>query len=251
MTVIIIEDEKLSADYLARLLHKLDPKIEVLAVIDSIEQCVNQFSNGLTADLIFLDIHLADGISFDLFNRIDISTPIIFTTAFSDYAIKAFEVNSIDYLLKPIGLQDLKRALDKFAKLNARPNDELLAQLKSAFQQAKPVFKNRFLVKMGQSIDSIPVEEILHFMSSDGLTFLVNRQGKRFSIDYQLEQLESLLSPDMFFRINRKVILSLKSINKVSIYTNSRLIVQAPSLEGEACIVSRERTQDFKSWLDK
>lgn len=251
MNVIIIEDEKLSADYLTRMLHKLDANIEVLAVLDSVEQSVIQLKNGLKADLIFLDIHLADGISFEIFNRVEISIPIIFTTAFSDYAIKAFEVNSIDYLLKPIGLLELNRALEKYKKIAIQPNYQFLAQLKNVIQQATPVYKNRFLVKTGQAIDSIPVEEVQHFISNEGITFLVNNQGKRFPIDYHLEQLESVLSPQLFFRMNRKVIISLKCIQKVSVYTNSRLIVQTAQLDGDAAIVSRERVNDFKLWLDQ
>jgi len=251
MKVVIIEDEKLSAELLSRLLQKIDSQIEITAILDSVKKSAQYFQEGHKDDLIFLDIHLADGISFDIFSRVSIDTPIIFTTAYSEYAIKAFDVNSVDYLLKPIGMDDLKKAIDKFKKFNPVDHHKVLENISNAYQQLPKQYKSRFMVKIGQSIDSIRSENIIHFQTNDGLTFLQTENGKRYPIDYTLDQLESLMSPDDFFRINRKVILSISSISKVSTYLNGRLIISSPYLNGDESIVSRERVNDFKSWLDK
>lgn len=251
MKVVIIEDEKLSADLLQRLLIKLDDQIEIVALIDSVKKSIELFQNGLQSDLIFCDIHLADGLSFDIFSEVIIDTPIIFTTAYSEYAIKAFEVNSIDYLLKPIGIDDLNKALEKFKKYGKVDNQLILENFSNAYHQLTKQYKSRFMVKIGTNIGTIKIEDVVHFTTQDGLTFLVTQMGKRYPLDYTLDQLELMLSPESFFRINRKVILSIQSIDKVSTYFNSRLVVHASLLDGESAIVSRDRVGDFKSWLDR
>ncbi len=251
MKVIIIEDELLSADLLVRILGKTDPSIEVVAILDSVKASVEAFQNGLKADLIFLDIHLADGISFDLFSQVAIDMPVIFTTAYSEYAIKAFEVNSVGYLLKPISHEDVRRALDKYTKFGQKEKDTLMENISNVYKQLNRQYKSRFMVKQGSTIDSIKTDDIHHFVTHEGITFLVGLQGKRYPVDYTLDQLESMLSPDDFFRINRKVILSIRSIQKVNTYFNSRLVITTSHLEGEAAIVSRERVNDFKGWLDR
>ena len=152
MKVVIIEDEKLSAELLSRLLQKIDSQIEITAILDSVKKSAQYFQEGHKDDLIFLDIHLADGISFDIFSRVSIDTPIIFTTAYSEYAIKAFDVNSVDYLLKPIGIDDLKKAIDKFKKFNPVDNHKVLENISNAYQQLPKQYKSRFMVKIGQSI---------------------------------------------------------------------------------------------------
>lgn len=251
MKVIIIEDEKLSAELLSRLLARIDPAIEILAVLDSVKRSVDAFQQGLKADLIFLDIHLADGLSFELFSQIALDIPVVFTTAYSEYAIKAFEVNSVDYLLKPIGKNELSRAIDKFKKYNTEQHQRMIEQISSAYQQLNKQYKSRFMVKVGATLESIKTDDVLHFITHDGLTFLTIANGKRYPIDYTLDQLEALVSPDQFFRINRKVILSLHAIGKISTYVNSRLVINSPQLEGESAVVSRERVNDFKAWLDR
>ena len=251
MKVIIIEDELLSADLLVRMLHKIDMSIEIVAVLDSVKAAAEAFQKCLTADLLFLDIHLADGLSFDLFSLVTIDIPVIFTTAYSEYAIKAFEVNSVGYLLKPISQDDVCRALDKYKKFGQKEKDTLIENISNVFRQLSRQYKSRFMVKQGSTIDSIKTDDIHHFITHDGITFLVALQGKRYAVDYTLDQLENLLSPDDFFRINRKVILSIRSIQKVNTYFNSRLAITTAHLDGEAAIVSRERVNDFKSWLDK
>ncbi len=251
MNVIIIEDESLSAELLQRMLKKIDSSIRVLTVLDSVKKSVEAFKNGVDADLIFLDIHLADGLGFELFSEVIIDIPVIFTTAYSEYAIKAFEVNSVDYLLKPVGLEELGRAIEKYSKYNRKEADRMLENMTNAFLQFKKQYKSRFMVKQGSVIDTIRAEEINHFITQEGLTFLVATNGKRYAVDYTLDQLEPLMSPEDFFRINRQVIIAIRSIGKASAYFNSRLVITAPYLEGDVAIVSRDRVNDFKLWLDR
>lgn len=250
MKAIIIEDEKLSAEHLATLLKRVDERIEVSATYDSVKKSLEEFKKGVKADLLFVDVHLADGLSFEIFSKITIDTPVIFTTAYDEYAIKAFKINSVDYLLKPIGISDLKAALDKFRKLKTPAQASLLENISNAYQAIHKQFKSRFMVKIGDTISSIKTEDIAHFISEDGEVLLVT-ENKRYVIDYTLDTLEDLVSPDLFFRINRKVLININSIQKVSSYFNSRLKLNSDSLKEDDCIVSRERVNDFKSWLDK
>lgn len=250
MKAIIIEDEKLSAEHLATLLKKVDATIEISATYDSVKKSIEEFKKDVKADLLFVDVHLADGLSFEIFSKIAIDTPVIFTTAYDEYAIKAFKINSVDYLLKPIGIGDLKAAVDKFRKLKGSSQASLLENISNAYQAIHKQFKNRFMVKIGDTISSIKTEDIAHFISEDGEVLLVTG-NKRYVIDYTLDTLEELVSPDVFFRINRKILININSIQKVSSYFNSRLKLNSDSLKEEDCIVSRERVNDFKSWLDK
>lgn len=251
MKVIIVEDENLSAEHLTLLLNKIDNSIKVIKYITTVKAAVNYFKENIPADLIFLDIHLADGNSFDIFSKIQIDIPVIFTTAFDNYAIKAFKQNSIDYLLKPVSLQDLQFALDKFNKQHLLTNKQLIENITTAYQQMNRQYKSRFLVKKGQTIDTIQTDEIHHFESQDSLTFLTTTTGSRYIIDYTLEQLETILLPNDFFRINRKIIIHIQSVEKVNTYFNGRLAIISKQLEGDKRIVSRERVNDFKQWLDK
>ncbi|MBL7901189.1 MAG: response regulator transcription factor [Bacteroidia bacterium] len=249
MNVLIIEDEKLSAEHLVRLLERVDKSIQVLAQYDSVKKSVQEIKKGVTCDLLFVDIHLGDGISFEIFKQVKLDVPIIFTTAFDEYAIQAFKLNSIDYLLKPIALEDLKSALEKFKRLKpVKSNTEAIF---SAYHHYSKPFKNRFMVKMGETISSVKAEAVAHFVSEEGLVLLVTEEGRRYPIDFTLDQLESLLSPELFFRINRKTILNINAIQKVSTYFNNRLKIQANALDEEAAVVSRERVGEFKSWLDR
>jgi len=251
MKAIIIEDEKLSAEHLATLLKKVDSSITIIATFDSVKKSVEEFKKGLKADLLFVDVHLADGISFDIFSQISVDTPVIFTTAYNEYAIKAFKINSVDYLLKPIGVEDLRTAVEKYKKLNGINQSVILENISNAYQSINKQYKNRFMVKIGDTISSIKTEDILHFVSEDGMVMLVTENNKRFVIDYTLDNLETLISPDVFFRINRKVIINISSVRKVASYFNSRLKINSSALKDEDCVVSRERVNDFKNWLDK
>jgi DNA-binding LytR/AlgR family response regulator len=250
MKVVIVEDEKLSAEHLALLLQRLDNTIEVVQYLDTVKATIKAFQEGLKADLLFLDIHLADGNGFEIFNKIQIDTPIIFTTAYDQYAIQAFKQNSIDYLLKPIAQKDLAFALEKLKKQEQKATKNLIENITTAFQQSNKQYKTRFLVKKGQTIDSIKTDEIHHFETEESLSFLITTKGNRYPIDYTLDQLEALLEPKEFFRINRKVILHIQSIEKLNTYFNSRLSIATKFLDGDARIVSRDRVNDFKMWLD-
>lgn len=250
MNVVIVEDEKLSAEHLHLLLLKIDPSIQVISYLDSVAATIKTFENGLQADLLFLDIHLADGNSFEIFSKIQLEIPIIFTTAYDNYAIQAFKQNSIDYLLKPVSLKDLQFALGKFKKQQQAVNKQQIENITIAYRQLNKPYKNRFLVKQGQSIDSIPTEEIHHFETRESLSFLVTNKGSRYAIDYTLDQLETMLQPTVFFRINRKIILHIQSIEKINTYFNGRLSIASAFIEGDERIVSRERVNDLKIWLD-
>jgi DNA-binding LytR/AlgR family response regulator len=197
-----------------------------------------------------MDIHLADGNSFEVFNKIEIKTPIIFTTAYDNYAIQAFKQNSIDYLLKPVSLQDVQFAIDKFNKQQQTANTKLFENFAKTYQQLNNQYKTRFIVKTGETIDTIQTHEIHHFETKESLSFLVTNKGKKYIIEYTLDQLEKILPPQDFFRINRKVIIHIQAIEKVQTYFNSRLTITANKLEGDSQIVSRERVIEFKKWLD-
>jgi DNA-binding LytR/AlgR family response regulator len=250
MKTLIVEDEPLSAEHLANLLRKIDKSTEVVATLDSIRKSVEFLQQDPALEIIFMDIHLADGISFDIFSKILVDTPVIFTTAYDEYAIKAFKVNSIDYLLKPVGIEELRNALAKYKKLNGTDTN-YPEKLDTALSQIHKQYKTRFMVRVGDNISSIKTEDIAHFIAEDGIVLLVNKQGKRYPVDYTLDALDNLLSPEEFFRINRKVLLHIESVQQVHTYFNSRLKIQSSSLGDEECIVSRERVADFKLWLDK
>lgn len=250
MKVIVIEDEKLSAEHLALLLKKVDGSIEIIKYLDTVKSTVNSFKEGLKAELIFMDIHLADGNSFEVFRQIEIDIPIIFTTAYDNYAIQAFKQNSIDYLLKPISLQDLQFAMDKYNKQQQTVHKQLFENFATTYKQLHSQYKSRFIVKVGETIDTVLTNEIHHFETKESLSFLVTNKGKRFIIEYTLDQLEKILQPQDFFRINRKIIIHIQAIEKVQTYFNSRLSITANKLEGDSQIVSRERVIEFKKWLD-
>lgn len=249
MKAIILEDEKLSADYLITLLKRINPTIEILGVYDSVASALEVFQDDVAIDVLFADIHLADGISFDLFSKVDIEIPVIFTTAYDEYAIKAFKLNSIDYLLKPIGISELRSALEKLEKIQKNHSSQQIQEVATNYLQNSS-YKNRFLVKIGDAIIPIKTEEIIHFISEDGMVFLVTKQGKRHPVDYNLDQLERMLDPSLFFRINRKVIVELNSVQKAVSYFNSRLKIKTDLLDEEASVVSRDRVPSFKNWLD-
>jgi DNA-binding LytR/AlgR family response regulator len=250
MNVIIIEDEKLSSDHLKTLIKKVDAAITITHQFDSVKASIENIEKLESADLIFIDIHLADGLSFEIINKLKVAVPLIFTTAYDEYAIKAFKFNSIDYLLKPIGLSDLKLAIEKFKNITKERKPIEINQYLEKYQQLPQSFKTRFLVKSIDGIISIKIEEISHFVFEDGCVLLVTNQNKKHIIDYSLDDVIQLIEPKQFFRINRKVIIHINSIQKISNYFNSRLKVVVSHLEDDDCIVSRERVADFKAWLD-
>lgn len=251
MKVVIIEDEKPSARHLKNLLQDIDSEIEIVKYLDTIKSTIEYFIEDHLVDLIFLDIHLADGNSFEIFTIIPINTPFIFTTAFDNYAIQAFKQNSIDYLLKPITEKDLQFSLEKFKKLKGADNVAIIESIAQAYQNINKSYKSRFIVKKGQILDYILSEEINHFETKDSLSYLVTSKGNRYNIENSLDELETLIDPKYFFRINRKIIIQIKSIQKIRNYFNSRLSISSNYLNEDSSIVSRERVNDFKKWLDQ
>jgi DNA-binding LytR/AlgR family response regulator len=249
MNVVIIEDEHLSAEHLMRLLERIDASIQVVQRFETVKQSLEAFKNGLCADLLFVDIHLADGNAFELFSSISIDIPVIFTTAFDQYAIQSFQTNSIDYLLKPIGIDELTVAINKFNRLSRQQHQQLVQNLINIRPQS--TFKTRFMVKLGENIVSIKTDEVDHFKAEDGIVLLVNQFGKRYPVDYTMDQLEPLLDPAIFFRINRKAYVNIENVKKVGQFFNSRLKVSTNHLDGDDAVVSRERVGNFKEWLNR
>ncbi|WP_343695090.1 LytTR family DNA-binding domain-containing protein [Flavobacterium sp.] len=254
MITLIIEDEKPAARLLQRKLEKLDVTVETM--LHSVEESVEWFSNNQHPDLIFLDIQLSDGLSFEIFEKIDIKSAIIFTTAYDEYALKAFKLNSIDYLLKPIDEDDLETAVSKF-KSRLPKNTVESSNMQLDFEQIRQMlsnpfektYKKRFTVKIGQHLKVITTEEIECFFSENKGTYIHTYDNRDYLIDSTLEILEQELDKKDFFRISRKFIVPLKAIKEIQVYTNSRLKVILPSYKDDEVIVSREKVQDFKSWL--
>ena len=249
MNIIIIEDEKLSADHLCNLLKKIDPDIHVLAIFDSVRKSSEAFKSGMKADLLFVDIHLGDGLSFEIFNETAVDFPIIFTTAYDEFAIRAFKLNSVGYLLKPIALGELKEALGKFEKLTRNNVAVMFDNIVSSYNLMNRQYKTRFMVRTGETIVSVKTADISHFIFGEGITLLVTKTNNQYVVDFTLDQLEALLDPTEFFRINRQVIIGINSIQKSGAYFNSRLKISAQLLHPDNSIVSRERVNDFKAWL--
>jgi DNA-binding LytR/AlgR family response regulator len=244
---LIIEDEPLAAEALKNLIQELRPEWTLLDTFDSVETSVRYLSTH-SPDLIFMDIHLADGLSFSILEQQTSACPVVFTTAYDQYAIKAFQVNGFDYLLKPILPAELIRVLEKFDK-----QEQANPDLKSLIQQfTKPVkeYKSRFLVRIADKLISIPVEGISYFYSDEKHTWLV--QGKElFQIDFTLDHLEESIDPGKFFRLNRKVLASYSSISKIYNHLNGKLKIELQPAFDSELFVSRERSREFKEWLDK
>ncbi len=256
MKALIVEDEPLAARRLSRMLQELEPEMEILDILDSVSSTVSWLKIK-KADIIFLDIHLADGNSFAIFEDLDISTPIIFTTAYDEYAIKAFKLNSIDYLLKPIEREGLAFSLKKFKKQSqdkkARQQIDVAALVQAMQAPAAPTdtFQKRFMVTSGDKIKSIPVDEVAYFFGQQKYVFLITHDNRRHIINYTLGQLKDLLNPEDFFRINRQFIVGFSSISNMFSYSKSRIKVELqPSSDIEA-IVSIDKTPKFKAWLNR
>ena len=250
MKVLIIEDEKIAANNLEKMLHKIDEKIFVQDKIDSIESAVKWLHNNKT-DLIFLDIHLADGLCFKIFEQIKIKTPIIFTTAYDKYAIKAFKVNSIDYLLKPIEIQELKQSLEKFKELNQVQNAKTVDfDALINFYNKNIEYQERFIARYAQKIKSITTNDIAYFYVSNENIFLCTKSNNSYSIDYSLDKLGNIINPKYFFRVNRQFIVNISSIESMYSLSKSRIkIVLKPKPDNEI-IVSYSRMSDFRKWLN-
>lgn len=249
MNIIIIEDEKPAARLLQRKVEKLG--LQVSQMLHSVEEALEWFSSHKHPDLIFLDIQLSDGLSFEIFEKIDIKSAIIFTTAYDEYALRAFKLNSIDYLLKPIDEDDLAIAIEKFKSRQASNivNLDFEAIKNMLVNPISKVYKNRFSVKIGNQIKVITIDEIECFYSENKGSYLHTFDNRDYVLDYSLEQIEVELNPSEFYRVNRKFIVALKAIKEIQMHSNSRLKIMLASYKQEEIIVARERVSDFKSWI--
>lgn len=246
MNVWIIEDEEAAARRLEKLVTSIDPSIQITRRMDSIIETLTAIQEGPLPDLLFLDIQLADGLSFEIFNHTKVDKPIIFTTAYDQYAIQAFKVNAIDYLLKPIKKLELERSIQKF-KDWANTETFNYGKLAEILKKDKP--SQRFLLKVGQRLRLVDTADAAYFFSEDKITFLVDWKGQRFALDQSLEKLEESLDADQFFRVNRQFIIHLKSIGEMIAYSKSRVkILLDPATKPEV-VVSTERSPHFKRWL--
>jgi DNA-binding LytR/AlgR family response regulator len=254
MNVVIAEDEPLAADRLIDLLKSCDPAINIVYHADSVEELLTFFRSGKKADLLMLDIQLADGKSFELFDKIEVDTPIIFTTAFDQYAIQAFKHHSIDYLLKPVKKTELQFALDKFKKLvpNQSNQHEALGMLKDLLDANAKKYKERFIIKSGSRLHFKHSADVSYFFAEGKEAYLVTKnENRKHIIDYTLEELEAMLDPSAFFRISRKFILNIAGIAEVKGQVAKRLEVRLNQPCDHDLSVSRDRAQDFKNWLDR
>jgi DNA-binding LytR/AlgR family response regulator len=259
MKILIVEDEELAVKKLQKTLSAVDPFAEVMGVTDSIKMTVEWLQANPAPDLILMDIELADGQSFEIFNLAEIKSPVIFTTSYDEYALKAFKVNSVDYLLKPIQKEELQAAMTKFNQVkksysHAADNtglnvDNLVKELQQKLQPKE--FRKRFLVKHAQKLVSIEVDEIAYFYSDGRLNFFKSTDNKKYVVDYTMDELEEMLDPEKYFRISRSFYVSINSVDQIHDYFGNRLILHLkPAVDKEA-LVSREKVTEFKKWMGK
>jgi two-component system, LytTR family, response regulator LytT len=251
MKVLIVEDEAIAANNLENLLIKIDPAIKVLAKVESISETVNWLTNN-SAELIFMDIHLSDGLSFKIFEQIEVKTPVIFTTAYDQYTLKAFKVYCIDYLLKPIDIAELERSIDKYKNLikKNQMQDFDIKLLIESLTSAKE-FQKRFVVYAGQKVKMIKTSEIAYFNGSDKGTFLCTYSNTNHSIDFSLDKLENILDPEVFFRINRNYIINIEAIKEMFTLSKSRIKIELTPKTDEETLVSFNRMSSFRKWLNR
>ena len=251
MKVIIIEDEKPSARRLKRMLESIDITTETM--LHSVEESIQWFNTNAHPDLIFLDIQLSDGLSFEIFDQVEVKSAIIFTTAYDEYALQAFKLNSIDYLLKPIDEEDLEAAVAKYkTRLPQKTNIALDFEdiKKLLVNPIDRVYKKRFSVKVGQHLKLVNIDDVECFYSENKGTYLYTTEGRNYLLDTTLEALENELEPETFFRTNRKFFININAIKDIISYTNSRLQIKLNHYNEDEVIVARERVKDFKDWLE-
>lgn len=251
MKIVLIEDEKPAARRLSRMIQDLG--YDQVQLLHSVEEAVNYLGSNQDVDLLFLDIQLSDGLSFEIFDHVDIVAPIIFTTAYDEYALQAFKLNSIDYLLKPIIKEDLKHAMDQFDKSRSSQEglQEVLAQVSSKIMGTEKRYKKRWMIRLGSQLKLIPTDEVALFYSEDKVNYLQNFESRSYDVDLSMDVLEQELNPDNFFRISRSAIVSVSNIAQINAHSNSRLKVITQSDPKRELVVSRERVKDFKNWLEQ
>ena len=255
MKILIIEDEKNAAIRLSSLIKNINPEIEILDFLGSIESSIKWFVSNPQPDLVFLDIQLEDGLSFRIFDEVKVDCPIIFTTAFDEYAIKAFEVNSIDYLLKPINEEKLVKSIQKFNNLQYNVNNDEVQQqmleMLKIYKNSVEDYKTRFLINKADRLVIVPIEDIAYFVAENKEVQLITSDNKHYFVYESLDKLEKQLNPANFFRINRQIILSVNSIEKIANYFNYKLKLTLKPTTEKDIIVGRKKVKEFKEWLNK
>src|SRR6476620_10165579 len=259
MKILIVEDEELAVKKLTKTINTVDESAEIVGIADSIRSTIDWLENQPTPDLILMDIELADGQSFEVFNLTKVKSPVIFTTSYDEYALQAFKVNSIDYLLKPVQKEDLEAALNKYKQLKNIYKEEdkksdlsidhLIKELQQKLQPKE--FRKRFLVKHAQKLVSIDIDEIAYFYSDGRLNFFKTLDNKKFVVDYTMDELEEMLDPDKYFRISRAFYVSIPSIDQIHDYFGNRLLLHLKPAVDKESIVSREKVTEFKQWMGK
>jgi DNA-binding LytR/AlgR family response regulator len=253
MEILIIEDETHAARRLENLLLEIDPSIAVVGRMDSVKNSVSWFDSNPVPDLVFMDIQLGDGLSFEIFERAEVRAPVVFTTAYDEYALKAFKVNSIDYILKPVDKSELKGALQKYNRLTGSNQNTrtIMENISQVVAHLKKRYKERFVLKVGEHLKTVEVKDILYIMSQEKATICVTNDGRSHILDFTLDQLQELVNPEVFYRINRKYLVRSNSIEDIVSHSNSRLKLILKSSKDSEIIVARERVAEFKSWLDR
>lgn len=249
--ILIIEDEGPAASRLKKMLEEMDPQVKVLAILESVSSAVRWFRVNAHPDLLMLDIQLADGLSFEIFKQVRIDSFVIFTTAYDEYSIKAFELNSIDYLLKPVDQEKLARALEKFHRLHQQTSSLDIQALMAAMDQTRKTYKERFAVNVGTRIKSIEIRQIAYIYSMEKSTFLCTVEGRHYPIDFSLDKLEQMLDPQLFFRISRQYTLQYDAIDRIQILSKSRVAIHTKPATRDPLLVSTARTHQFRMWLDR
>ena len=252
MKVVIIEDEQLTAQRLEGMLKAFEPSIGILAILPSVATSVEWFKSHEDPDLIFMDIHLEDGQCFSIFEKINLDLPVIFTTAYDEYMVRAFKVNSIDYLMKPVNGEELAQAIEKYKRLHAQePAKENMGALLQAIQVKEAGYKQRFLISIGSRLKTIEVADIHYFYSAEKVSFLVTKDNQRYPIDFSLDKLAATLDPDKFYRINRQMMIGLDAITNIHVYPKGRLKIDVLPPFKEEVLVSLDKVVEFKEWLGK
>ena len=252
MHVLIIEDEDQAARRLESVINRVDPSIRIVGRTDSVKSSVRWLRSNPAPDLIFMDIQLGDGLSFEIFDRTDVKSPVVFTTAYDEFALRAFKVNSIDYILKPVDEADVRASITKLNDLISRGRSgSMMESIGQVVQMLTRKFKERFVVKVGEHLRTIEVKDISYFFSKDKATFAAAADGRVHILDFALEQIEGMVDPQVFFRVNRKYLIRADAINDIISFSNSRLKVILKGGADDDVIVARERVQEFRAWLDR
>ncbi|MBX2843213.1 MAG: LytTR family DNA-binding domain-containing protein [Flammeovirgaceae bacterium] len=255
MKIVIVEDEALAAQKLEQMINRYDESLEILTKLSSVESAVRWFKENESPDLLFLDIHLSDGISFDIFTQVKIKCPVVFTTAYDEYALKAFQLQSIDYLLKPIRFNKFEEAMGKLKEytttMKQLEDTDKLDKLINLLGRKGQEYKSRFLVKAGSKIKTIKIEEIAYFISEDKVVFIITNDKKKYSVNHSLDTLEEMLDPKIFFRVNRQFIIHIDSPQNIYPYFKGRLKLDLNPPSDTEIVISSNKAPLFKEWLDQ